>query len=1016
MGKGGNFALGNRKSETFVIMIRKEDISSRTNKGLDIIRHLYPDAARIIDSGKLKDAFKVRNERTPSAHLKEYDLWWVVTDFGDDQRGHNPISCWMKEKNLGFNEACIDINTELMLGLGDIRQDVNQPRFEKGLDAEPDMKEGEWYYELNEQLTEKELDVMGPTVKQADADALRWFSVKWVGKCKDRKITKKFSTETYPIFMRECVYVQDGEPKKFYKKYEPLCFDKQYRFMYIGQKPRDYVNGLQELKDEHRHLNEQKRAEWEGNPLNEGKPYKELKVKQAVICSGERDALCARSLGYAPLWLNSETAELETAQYKEVMRLVEVLYNIPDKDETGLRRGRELALRYPELRTIWLPERFERFRDARGRFRKDFRDWLEVQDAPSQAMKTLVSQAMPAKFWEERTKKKGEETSFSVNSGYLQYFLRIQGFYKLKDKEANKVEFVRIRSNVVQRVSQDEITEFLINWARGDEKRSPFSEQPSDVQGIEVQNLIIDSPRTSPAAISKLSSVELDFCNYSPTSQLFFFPNATVRVTADGIEAFDRGSAIELKRYVWEENIIKHPYRALDDMFEVERELTDDGKTFYDIRIKHVASKVFGYLINSSRLHWRKELEDQLEGLSEEERTAYLQAHRFSIDGEKLSPEEIIEQKRSLINKIFTIGYMLHGFKDPSRAWAPMAMDWKIGEDGECNGRSGKSFLFSQVLAKVLRTVKLSGRNAKLLDNPHVFDQVTRHTRMLLVDDCMKGIRMETFYDDITGDMTVNPKNNQSYNIDFTESPKIVFTTNYVPNNFDASTEARLLYMVFSDYYHQGTEESDYKQSWSIRDDFQKSLFGVDYTEEEWNADLNFLLQCERFYLRMLPTGDKIQPPMENIMLRKRKQDMSGNFEQWAEAYFHPTSTEHLDKVIPIKEALDDFRLASGLKDMTSNGFTRKLRAFARYCPYIEEMNPYDLCTTKPDKGKQNGRILKRMKGAMGESVGSPVDHFYMKTKADVYAQLKREYELQERTLDDAGLMPAGTEDSDLPY
>ncbi len=387
-------------------MIRKEDISAKTGKGLDIIRHLYPDAGRVIDSGNMKEAFKMRNERTPSAHLKEYDLWWVVTDFGDDQRGHNPISLWMKEKNLGFNEACIDINTELCLGLGDIKADVNQPRFEKLLDASPDMKEGQWYYELNEKFTDRELETMGPKVTQADVDALHWYSVKWVGKCKDRKITKKYSTEQYPIFMRECTYMVNGEQRKFFKKYEPLCFDKQYRFMYIGVKPRDYINGLQELKGEHFHLNETKRAEWEGNPANEGKPFKELKLKHAIICSGERDALCAKSLGYSPIWLNSETAELEPAQYKEVMKLVETLYNIPDKDDTGIRRGRELALKFPELRTIWLPERFERFRDARGRFRKDFRDWLEMQDTPGVAMKTLVSQALPAKFWEERTKKK----------------------------------------------------------------------------------------------------------------------------------------------------------------------------------------------------------------------------------------------------------------------------------------------------------------------------------------------------------------------------------------------------------------------------------------------------------------------------------------------------------------------------------------------------------------------------------------------------------------------------------
>ena len=56
-------------------MIKKEDISLATRKGLDIIGHLYPDALRIIQSGKMGDAFKVRpQERTPSAHMKEKEI------------------------------------------------------------------------------------------------------------------------------------------------------------------------------------------------------------------------------------------------------------------------------------------------------------------------------------------------------------------------------------------------------------------------------------------------------------------------------------------------------------------------------------------------------------------------------------------------------------------------------------------------------------------------------------------------------------------------------------------------------------------------------------------------------------------------------------------------------------------------------------------------------------------------------------------------------------------------------
>lgn len=147
------------------------------------------------------------------------------------------------------------------------------------------------------------------------------------------------------------------------------------------------------------------------------------------------------------------------------------------------------------------------------------------------------------------------------------------------------------------------------------------------------------------------------------------------------------------------------------------------------------------------------------------------------------------------------------------------------------------------------------------MDNPHVFDQVTQDTDLLLVDDCDRYLNLGLFYDNITSDMTVNPKNNHSFTIGFDDSPKLAFTTNYVPTDFDPSSEARSLYMVFSDWYHQKTEENDYYDNRSIRDDFGKTLYAYDYTEEEWNADLNFWLQCCQFYLSVMDSGVKPHPP-----------------------------------------------------------------------------------------------------------------------------------------------------------
>lgn len=404
-------------------------------------------------------------------------------------------------------------------------------------------------------------------------------------------------------------------------------------------------------------------------------------------------------------------------------------------------------------------------------------------------------------------------------------------------------------------------------------------------------------------------------------------------------------------------------------MFTISRTIDEDGRPKFDIEIKSVKSHFFGYLINASRTYWRKELEYAFEDKSIDEKEAYHKAHLFDIAGVGLADTEIQEQKQNLINKIFTFGYMLHHYKAPSRAWAPMAMDNKIGENNECNGRSGKSFFF-KTLSLLMKTVKLSGRNPKLMDNPHVFDQVTQHTQMLLLDDCDRYLNTGLFYDNITSDMTVNPKNNQSFTIPFEDSPKIAFTTNYVPADFDPSSEARLLYMVFSDYYHQRTEENDYQETRSIRDDFDEDLFSKTYTEDEWNADINFFLQCCRFYLSLANEPIKIMPPMENIIKRKFKADMGVNFEDWAATYFSEES-ERLDKFIVRERAFNDFKQFSGINKATTQSFTKKLKAFVELCPYIKELNPEDLCNSQH-------RIIRR---DPANPDGSPVEMIYLRSK-----------------------------------
>lgn len=929
-------------------MITVEKLYEQTNQGLDIILYYYPQAAECTD-GKKK--FKIRaSERTPSAVLKIPDqkhAYYRVCDYGDEGHAISPVDVAMKEECYSSNRFF-----EIILLLGarhnvtdEINRSINKPRRETRA-ATKDEKDGDRPFRLLPRIPEAHLKIFGPNVKHEHTDFLHWHEAEYIGYVKDGKCDLKYSTENYPIFMRECV---TDEGKTFYKIYEPLNPDKGFRFTYApkGVKPAKFINGFRELEVAIMQINA-------GNEP-EDKPIE--KIPEAYICSGERDAICCLSMGGHPLWFNSETYDLSEEEYHQIMDKVQVLYNIPDIDSTGRKKGEQLALRYMDIKTIWLPETLATYRDNRGKARKDLRDWMEIFRKKSD-FNSLKKLALHAKFWEQVSNAKTGKKEYSISSIRLYYFLQLQGFHALHDDDSDACRYIRIDGNIVSPVRARDVRKFVREWA----EKNFLSEQ--------VRNLIVTSMKFSESSLENLKEVSLDFTNYTPTTQTFFFKNCAIVVSGSEITEYKKGDSV-YDRFVWEENVIPHNVKVLPPLFTVERDDTDFNITIND----STSSPFFGYLINSSRLYWRKEMEQRFlvegettEALARMEDYKYF--HKFCLDGDGLSEEEIAEQKLCLLNKLFTIGYMLHHYKSPSRPWAPIAMDNKIGDQGECNGRSGKSFLF-KTLSMFMKSDTLSGRNPKLMENPHVFERVNKDTDMVLIDDCAQYLPMGLFYDLITSDMTVNPKNNRSFSIPFKYSPKFAFSTNFVPADFDSSSVARSLYVVFSDYYHEMSDQNDYRETRKIADDFGGDLYDDSYSDEKWNADINVLLQCEKFYLSLINTNIKIQPPMDNIVHRKNLQDMGANFQDWAEFYFAPGS-KNLDTEIVRREALDNYCIYAHINRITTQAFTKKLKAYCAAAEHIACYNP-------PSRCNNQGRIVRYINNVQEdmifiESVKQPVE------------------------------------------
>ncbi len=932
-------------------MVKPEDIYKATNGGLDIIKYYYPDC--VDSNGNLKKHFKVRNERTASASVYLKNDVWRVTDFGDQSTAQSPIDITMQEENVKFAEAIAILADRYNVTTDRLQGNINKPDV-RTRDAMPDEPEG-CTFELAEGFTEAQLRVMGPKVTAEVMQSLHWFAAKSITYVKDRKVTVKYATPTYPIFMRHCVY-QDkgGETRTFYKIYEPLNVDKGWRFSYTpaGVKPKEFINGLSELIAAYNRYNEQERHAWESDPVNENKPYREKKLDEAFICSGERDALCCRALGYHPLWFNSETYQVSPHEVKQIYKYVEKLYNIPDIDETGVRKGTELALRYLDIHTVWLPQKLRTYRDNRCKPRKDLRDFCEIYPA-AEDFKNLLKLAYPARFWEESWSDRQKRMTYEIDSTCLHYFLSLSGFHTLHDDNSDQPRFIQIEGCKVTPVKGRDMHSYL----------RAFSASRFLDKGI--RNLLINSPRLGESSLAYLDEVDLDFTDSTPDSQLLFFQNETWRVTAEGI-GVTKGLTTDNK-FVWADKVVPHQVKVLPPFFTTKR---DPDTGYYDIEVGQHDSSFFNYLINTSRMSWRRELELNLQGLTAEEQAAYREEHKFDIAGPSLTDDERWEQKQNLLSKIFAIGYIMHSYKVKSRAWALYAMDGKVGDEDQCNGRSGKS-LFMESFRLFKNTVKISGRDPRALENPHVFERVTRDTDYVFVDDCDKYLPIPRFYDLITGGMVVNPKNNRSYELDFFDSPKFSFSTNYVPKDLEeASTWGRMVYLVFSDYYHERSDNEEYSETRSVRDDFGYDLFGDTYTEAMWNADINFFAQCLQFYLSAVEHG-KVQPVMQNIIQRRQKADMGSAFEDWAYLYFD-RDEGHVDTLLQRDIAYDDFISSSKLSKTfwTMQRFTKALSSFCELCPYVITLNPASMRNS-------SGRIIRR--NEQGE------------TKEWVYVQTKKE-------------------------
>jgi len=492
------------------------------------------------------------------------------------------------------------------------------------------------------------------------------------------------------------------------------------------------------------------------------------------------------------------------------------------------------------------------------------------------------------KFWTSRVDKNGNDI---YNFDYVNCFnfLRNRGFgrYELRSGE---FEFVHIENKVVRRVDQykikDYITEFVETIKEKDVLNMLYRGGPQYLGQEKLSNLKYVAPK---------------FDKATATCQSFYFKNSIWEVSADNIK---QESHARMRAHIWGDRLLNFDAKVTEPLVNVEYNKEYDR---FAIAPTETGAKCdfLQFLINTSNFVWRK-----------------------MKKGEEITSEDEAEVSRHIVNKMTAIGYMLHDYKNDSELVAVVAMDGKLSEVGSSNGRSGKS-LVGVAIEHMVPQVYIPAKDPKITEDRFIFAEVSERTKNVFIDDCRVSFDFEFLFPYITGKFKVNPKGGQPFTLDSQSSPKFYIPTNHTMMGEGGSFKDRQAFMVFSDFYNDNHKPTD---------DFGKN-FWSDWDDEQWNLYYNLMATCVQLYLRSKKESwagknrGIVTPPLENVNLRKLRQQMGEDFIQWADEYFMP-SGDNINKRLARKSIHDAFLDSvdvSVKKFYKATRFGKCIKAFCTY-------------------------------------------------------------------------------------
>lgn len=891
-------------------MNKENRILEATNGGRDIFANILPDLTKFIDSDK-KKSFRhpLRDDKYPSASFCYSGGTVLLHDFANDSN-MNAIAVYAAL--YGYD---IDTTIDKLASEYNITDDKHTKRKHQNAtyskrEAAEGMEDG--IYTNPHEFTQGELRLLSPRATAEVCKCWGFQSLSHFSIVKDG-VEQTFSSRAdYPIYIREAKMIdtEGNITSKVTKMYQPRyrCFkddDRNYKFSYIetGQSPDSIVNGLYEAYVAKKEEEEKAAAD---------KNYEKKRI-MGVICCGERDAVCVASLGYYPIWFNSEGHHITPYEMQLIRKFTDALYYIPDIDKAGKEAMRRNMLAFPYLKIVELPDSLLKQRGDQGKPCKDLRDWCGLNPAYDDFRK-LLNTAHSYKIVKYEGAKNGKPVLSADN---MRFMLRMNGYYKYMSPDSQTYIYVHVVGKQVEEVSKEQIRNFIV-------------EQTKDYTPAERDAVL--GGKALDSNICDIEEIELNFTSATANSQLFFTRNATFLVNKDGIYEVDESQSC----HVWKSKVIDREITLMDALFTwcinadsdnpVEITITDIGK----------GSKLLEFLMRISYINRTK-----------------------TEKGEPLTEEEICANNRNFASTLFNISYLLHRHREPGDSFAIFFFEHDRLPGIEANGGTGKSIMFEYFLPFMgYQCVRIDAKSDDIIEDKFRYQEVTPQTDIVFYDECHKGFKTSALNTDVSSGIQVEKKHQRKHTIKKKLSPKIACLSNYDPVDYDPSHGRRTRFNPMSHFFHTKDQYGYFEETRQVDDYFGQTLWDEKYSVADSNFDVNAAMQiCSYGMAVNYALSQQPKAPMEKVIERVMEENTQGVFGSWASNYFLYDKS-HLDTYLVKDSVLADYnrtRQGQNLKSVKSNTLTKELKQWLLLHREME-YNPDDVCTDhQQHRIKKNG-------------------------------------------------------------